>query len=52
MNIIYGKPDGGWTLGVSKLLSLRPRHKFGTVCPAAAKQNILSQLLWDTEEGT
>lgn len=42
MNIIYVKPDGGSTLGVSKLLSLRPRHKFGTVCPAATKHNILS----------
>ena len=52
MNMIYIKPDGGSILGVSKLLSLRPKHKLGTVCPAATKQNILSQLLWDTEEGT
>lgn len=52
MNMISIKSDGGSTLGVSKLLSLRPKYKFGTVCPAATKQNILSQLMWDTEEGT
>lgn len=25
-----------------ELLGLRPKHKFGTVCPAATKQNILT----------
>lgn len=50
MDILYTEPDGGSTLGVSELLGLRPKHKFGTVCLAATKKNILT-CCWAQRKG-
>lgn len=50
MDILYVEPDGRSTLGASELLGLRPKHKFGTVCPAATKENILT-CCWAQRKG-
>lgn len=50
MDILYIELNGGSTLGVSELLGLRPKHKFGTVCLAAIKKNILT-CYWAQRKG-
>lgn len=51
MDILYIELDGGSPWGVSELLlGLRPKHKFGTVCLAAIKKNILT-CYWAQRKG-